>query len=550
MGITRRIVAMLVCAALLLAPCGVLAEEYVIPAGEVTKTAIMDAYAYGMQIDMSASFGALLDGEHSPRTLAAQSLLEKAQLTLSFYDDFGVARARGVLTLSGVSLLTVDAQVLEDGSAQIVTNLTGDMVLMLPAGTVTPEGIDMSALRGASRVGIESPEYEFLPAFDRLSIAMDDLETTFLSHLLGWVSSTQRKTGDLYLFDGEYIEATPERDAVAQRQITTIRGKDLCELFVNIMYTVRDERGEFQQALADSLASLGVTRYQVRQVIDALFTQEQMDPAVDWVQPSSSVLNDGELCTMGDVVYAVKKIAKCTDHLRFHGNQNEIKMVLSYDDYGHAVGLDFEVPVFTEALPYEGFFSYSRKTDEFDQRAHIAHGELQLFDGNRLSGGLSAQQGQDVGGVNTSGFSAYIDLQNGGMAVGAGVDTAISYHTDGGDKAEAFDASALFSLRQNGASLGLLSLSLSGSTAVDEFGFGLGAHAQMAVPGAAFVADIVIEPGDVTLEAFPEGTPVDLTDEQAMAQVRQVAFSQLMSTLSVIGTTDASVMNDLLTLME
>ena len=533
MGITRRIMALLLSVAVLLAPCGAMAEGYVIPAGEVTRYAISDAYGYGLQINVTAGFGV---GGDAAQMQGLEELLSRTQIALSFYDDFGTARVRGNLTFDGASLLKLDAQIFEDGSVQCVTSLTGDALLTFPAGTVTPDGINFDRLAGSdSYIVMNSEEFKALSPFQRLRISVDDLNMTIFNHLLGWVSKVQRETEELYVMDYVPKEATDVRDAANYSMVVTVTGWDFCMLFINIMRTVRDEKGALQRAMADSLAQLGVTRYQVRQVVDKYLTEE-MDPAEDWVQPSSSVPNDGTLCTFDDVAYAVKKLYKSVDMILGNSMLDKLTMVISYDDYNDVCGVDMDVPEFSDVVPYEGFFHYNAKTDASEQRTHTAHGEFQVLDGNRVVGDLTAHEGQAIDGVKESSLTGYIDVNNQdkGTSMGVGFDTGLTFRTDGGSSAEAFDARAALGLRFSGIEMGLLSMSLSGETAVEaDFGFTLAAQAEAGMPGVASItADIAVQTVQFDEEPVPTGIPVDMTDAAAREQVKQEVIAQLQSLLS------------------
>ena len=129
MKLKQRLTALLLSAGMLLTPAASLAEEtgYTIPSGEVTTTALSDAYVGGEQINVSASFelNALLDSETlavmldtdaetAEKKLAALTrLIEKCTLELSFYDDFGTARIHGELLLGGTPLLTGTARMIQ-----------------------------------------------------------------------------------------------------------------------------------------------------------------------------------------------------------------------------------------------------------------------------------------------------------------------------------------------------------------------------------------------------------------------------------------------------
>ncbi len=530
MSIIKRGLALLLCATLF--PVGASAEEYVIPAGEVTSIAFEDAYYGGLQINCHASFS--LEETDSARADALDALLRRTRLDLSFYDDFGTARIRGTIMLDDLTLLSGDALIYEDGSAKVRTSLTGDYVIVLPTGTITQAGIDLTGLLydESQYIDINDPDFDSLPVYRRLRITVDDLMTTLLSHLLGWVSYTQRDTGELYLFDDTYLEATADRDAVAQRMLATAHSWDFCGLLRNIMWTIRDERGQLQQAIADTLAELGVTRYQVRQVIDGLFTEEKMDPSLDWVQPSESVYDDGALCTMDDIAYAVKKMTKSVERMLDLTNDAELVMNISYGDYGDLVGIDLDVPVFTEAVPYTGFLRYSVKTDEYEQRTHTARGALELFDGKRLVGQMKAKQGEDVDGVKDSGLSGTIellDLNDPNATIGLGVDAGLSYQTGGEDDMEVFGVRTAVNLLRNSVTTNTLSLDISGATSVFEDGFLLTARAQGNLfDRARLLSDISAQTVEYDEQEFEDGQELDPTIDEQRETIRSEMINQIL----------------------
>ena len=414
MKLKQRLIALLTGAALLLTPAAAFAEgeSYTVPSGEVTTTAVSDAYIGGEQINVTAAFelGTLLDGETLAALLdtdaatadeklaALTRLIDKCTLELSFYDDFGTARVHGDLKLDGTSVLTATALIAEDGSAQIMTSLTGSLVLALPAGTFTSVSIDLMGLLYGDFGGDTDDSVPFteLPAKERLRITTTDTLVMVAQHLLGWVSGTQMETGELYTFDDTYIDATDTRDAVAQRMIGKISTYSFMRLLNNIATTLRDDQGLFQQAIADVLAENGVTRYQVRQVVDSLLVNEYIDPAEDWVQPSSAIADDGALCELDDIAYFFKKLHKSTTRMMVDHTDETMSMIVSYDDYGGMVGFDATVPKINAQWPFEGDFTYSIRTDDNWQRIHTSHGELQVYNNQRVVGDLSLQFGEDV----------------------------------------------------------------------------------------------------------------------------------------------------------
>ena len=532
MKLKQRMLAWVLSMAMLIAPSLSVAEEWVAPAGEITALAISDDYVGGEQINLNAGLGLTtplsgeelaamlgMDAAAAEKKLAAlTSLLSKCEVQMSFYDDFGTARIHGDLLLDGVSLVSGTALVFEDGSVQLMTNLTGKLVLTLPAGTVSAgEPIDVFSLMYGD-FGVERDyegAFEDLPAMDRLTIAGTDMIIMVFSHLLGWVSSTQMETGELYVFDDTYLEPTETRDGVAQRMIGTIKTEDFTHLLYNIIHTIRDDYGLFQQALADVLAENGVTRYQVRQVVDGMMPDIHMDPSVDWVQMSHTIEDDGALCQLDDIAYFMKKLAKYIDGIWYENIAGNMSMVVSYDDYGAMVGFDAVVPQIAQSWPFEGDFTYSIKTDDNWQRRHTSHGELQVYGGNRVVGDLSMQFGQDVEGVNKSYFVGQVDLVNkeNGTSAGLGVDSKIDFAAstdENGHRGESFDGRAALQLRMNGESVSLLSAEMTGETVTGEDGFAVSAVAGLDMGVAKLTADVTLARAEYEDIPFAGGEAIDL----------------------------------------
>lgn len=550
MKLKQRILALVTSAALFATPVMSVAEdEWTIPAGEVTVTAISDDYVGGEQINLSASLnlstalsaqelGDLLgmDADTAAKKLdALTSLLEKCTVEMSFYDDFGTARIHGDLACDGVTVISGNALIFEDGSVQMMTNLTGQLVFTLPAGTISePEQIDIfSLMYGDFAADVdESVPYEELPAFDRLKISGTEALVMVMSHLLGWVSATQMDTGELYVFDDTYLEATDTRDAVAQRMIGTIQTQDFTKFLWNIATTLRDEQGLFQKALADCLAELGVTRTQVRQVVDALLTEETIDPAEDWVQPSHAVPDDGSLCTLDDVSYFFKKLQKSATKIWEENSHQNMSLVVSYDDFGGMVGFDATVPTISESWPFEGDFAYSIKTDDNWQRIHTSHGELQVYGNNRVVGDLNMQFGEDVDGVKESYLKGQVDVvsQDDGSALGFGVDTRLNFEaaaTDDGYQSETFDVGAALLLRVNGEGVSLASAGVAGETVTGEDGFAIKAQANVDLGVARLDADVTLARAEYEEIAFAGGEAIDLTalDDAQLDKVKSAVVS-------------------------
>jgi len=558
----KRLAAAMMSIAMLLIPVFSVAEEAMSSyfAGEMITAVIGDSYAAGDQINVNAALGLQTDAAiENEKVAALASLLDKCEVEMSFYDDFGTARIGAALRVNGTELLKVNALVLEDGSVQAMTNLTGKLVLALPAGMF--EGAQFGMTDDVQEMLGEDAQPDdmySLPKEQLYRIIANNMVSTLINHLLGWVSATQMATGELYSFDDTYIEATEVRDAVAQRMIGKIEADDFNTLLWYVATTIADAEGDFQMMLAEILAQQGVTRAQMRRFTDNLMTREYLDPAVDWVQPSYYIIekNDGSLCTYDDVSYFFKKLKKCITYVWENPTKNTLGMDVSYDDFGAMVGFDADLKQFSTVVPYEGVFNYSVKTDDFWQTQHTAHGELQWWNDRYITGDMTVKLGEDVDGVNESFVRGNLDVlnQKDGQSLGVGADANMRYQTavrDDGAESEKFEGSAVLSLRENGMGSGVLGASVSGETVQDDHGFATYATAMVEVPGAAaLVVDMAIEPSVYEEIPFAGGQAVDLSqlDEAKTELIKNEVMAQAAKIgLSLI--TNPSVMSDLMTLV-
>lgn len=564
MSLKNKAMALGLSAAMLLSPAASLAESNY-AAGELTTTAISDSYAAGNQLNLSADFNLELgdalqklgDAKLQKKVNAVVSLLDKTELNMSFYDDFGTARIHLSLDTDGVTLLSGDALVYADGSMQIMTNLTGKLVLALPQGALSASSVGVdSLLSGVAGKSVDDPDFADYPAMERLQITASDISVLVMSHLLGWVSATQMDTGELYVFDDTYLDETDTRDAVAQRMIGTIKADEFNTLFWNVFTTICDEQEEFQQALADVLAENGVTRYQMRQVIDGIFQNEQINPATDYVQLSHTIEDDGALCTYDDVSYFFRKLTKYADNVWENSTDNVLKMIVSYDDYGSTVGFDAELPQFTEVLPYEGAFTYSIKHDENEQPTLTSHGELQLLNERRVVGDLTARSGLDVNGVNDSGLNGYIDLKNtaDGTSVGLGVNSAahfVAEQNDEGADVESFTGSVALTYRDNGEDGGSLVAAVDGTTTTDGDTFATSAGLSLTLSDEFKLnVNATLEQADYEEIEFAGGQAIDLTalNDDQLSQIKSEVTKQ-GAKLSASLVLHPGVLADLLTIV-
>ena len=533
----RRILSFVLSAMMLLTPVMSVAEE-AMPAyyaGELTALAIGDSYAAGDQLNLSAVLGLELDESVEDEALKAlANLLAKSTLKMSFYDDFGTARIHAQLDAEDVTLLSADALIYADGSMQVMSNLTGKLVLAMPAAAESTM-ISMADYNFGNPADVEA--FHALDAMDRLKVTANDMISLVINHVLGWVSYMQMDNdGEFYTFDDTYLDATEVRDPVAQRMNGKIKADSFTTLLWNIATTVADTTGEFQLAIADLLAENGVTRYQARVFTDALFAKETIDPALDYVQPSYYIIEnkDESPITYNDVSYFFKKLQKCTDRLWNTSTSEVMTMTVSYDDFGGMVGFDAFVPQFTTELPYEGNFTYSIKTDDAWQRMHTSHGELQVYNNNRVIGDLDIQFGEDVDGVNHSHFIGQADVhnQNEGTSMGVGVDASLDFEVamdDNGQQSETFEGRVLLNGRENGENNALVSATVSGMTSVNEEGFAMHATSALGLNGAGMlVADVTLEQGEYEDIVFAGGQAIDMSamDEAQKDLIKKEVVTQ------------------------
>lgn len=565
MNLKKRMLALVMCVVMLAAPAASFAEDGLqlssYFAGEMMPDVIARSYEEGNRLTLNAALGMELaeQVEHA-KLRAIASLLDRSELELSVFSEAGMPRVHAMLSIDGAHLLQVDALVMEDGSVQMMSNLTGKLVLALPAGTFIDGRLDISTLFGSAyeEMGLQAGAVRELPLLNRLQVTGNDMLALLINHLLGWVSYVQMETGELYTFDDEYLDATEERDPVAQRMIGKIDASSFNALMWNIATSICDAEGDFQDTMADLLAALGVTRYQVRRFVDDLLTEETIDPAVDWVQPSYYILeaNDGSLCTYDDVSYFFKKLRKSALRVFNHSTDANLGMVVSYNDFGSMVGFDAEVPQFSSVLPYEGSFSYSVKEDDFWRKNHTARGELQVYGDNRVLGSLTVLDGEDIDGVNESYITGTLDVMNQktGMSRGFGVDANLDFKVsidENGADNEHFEGGAVISLRENGMNGQKTGVTFSGMTSATADHFETFATAMAELPGVAtLVADMSLTQSEYDEIAFAGGQAMDLSNlDAAMIETIKNEVKTQAAKLGLSLVAHPGVLADLMTLL-
>ena len=518
----------LLLAALLALPSLGLAES-LYDAGKMTQVVAKDAAGYGYQINGELDFVAQPEGGASRRARALFSLMQKLKIQLSYYDDYGTGRVGLGLSLDGVDVLEATVLLPADGSLQATTSLTGDTVLTLPAGSVG-QGMNLrdafygSIVRRRTDVSLTD-----MTPWERLRATSSDVLILVFNHLLGWTSYTQmEREGELYVFDETFFEATETRDPVDQRMIGTVYATEFCELLWNIAATTDAQMGDFQQALADCLAEMGVRGVQVQQLADRLMPQETIDPAQDYVTPTHAV-DPEALCTIKNVSYFFKKLVKYTDRLWEECNDEKLSLIVSYDNQGRMVGLDAVLPKFTESLVYQGDFSWSLKHDDDGNATRTMRGDLRLDETHRLHGEMTALLGVDVQDVCDNALSFALTLEDDqageshGIAI-QGASKAVVGKADDGADTETRSGTAALARRDNGQDTVLLNLALDGlTTTPDGLAFISNAQLRASVPEQGGVAaELRAKTGDPD-EAVPFAGPALDLSQADKAQLQSLS---------------------------
>lgn len=514
MTMFKRVLFMLACAALLVLPLASTAEELGFSAGDLTLTAIEESYAAGEQLDMTLGFSAYCAVEDE-KAQALMNLLGMSELQLSAYDDFGTTYLRGRLVTDGVTLFSASALVYEDGSVMVMTSLTGKTVFAIPADMI---GVNQDEEINFSGIELGSDEYYAMSLRNRTLYIVNDAMSLLLNHLLGWTSGTQQLTGELYSFDYESIDPTETRDGVETRMIGIIEAYDFNQFILHVLDTLRCTHFEYHELIAEYGAMAGVTRYQYRQLIDGLFPDEVLDPSVECIESTSSIPDDGALLEADDIEYTLKKLYHVAEKMVDASTSETLGLVVSYNEDSEMVGFDADMPRFTEVLPYEGMFTYSLKTDDYEQKSHIAHGEMQVYDDNRIIGNLAVLLGQPVGSVKASSLSGNIGVAHqGGELVGLDIDAGLVWTADGHiDEADVERFEAQGEIAFAGAQLA--QCIVTGKTAYGDNGLMMNATATANLADQlSLSAEITLTTSEYDEQTFEGGRVLDVSQMDADA---------------------------------
>lgn len=359
----RRLAALALTLVIALCPCLAQASDFT--PGDMLPVLLQENIAAGREITATLGFDVeklALDGLNAE---ALGALLRAAEVEVRYYDDFGTACVNLSLCMSEQEIASVNARIEADGTITLTTSLVPDQTIVVPGEWLarelgTEEGPAMQALR------------DYLPI----------VYITYFYRVGGWVSNTQAAREDLYVTVHEEAPATEARDEVSQAMHYRVYNEDLLTLLESITFYFRDTDEEFKQYIADALAELGVTRGQLRELVDTLFTRENLNGPEHWVT-RTEYLKEEELddpVTFNDVYYLAT-------HLAFSVKTCQEEMIDDVTDFVVSKGTDYEIvgfdgtmPQMWKDFPFEnGSFVYNRKTIENEGVHHTAQGHMDLI---------------------------------------------------------------------------------------------------------------------------------------------------------------------------
>lgn len=359
----RRFAAVLLAMLLGLCPVGSLATGFT--PGDTLPTLFVENVAAGREIS------ATMTVDISKLTLvdvnieAISALLQAMEVEVRYYDDFGTACVNMTLRMSDTEIMSANARIEADGTVTMTTNLVKDKTLVLP-------GEWLKQLTGA----------ENGPAVQALIDYMPMAYITYFYRLGGWVSNTQMYREDLYVSVDEEQPATDARDEVSQAMHYRVYNEDFLELLESVTFYFRDTDPEFKQAIADALAEMGVTRGQLREVFDTLFTREDLNGPDHWIT-RTEYLKPEQLAApveFSDIHYAATRMAFSVKTCQEEVIEGVTDFIVSEGTDYQTVGFDGTMPQMWKDFPFEnGAFTYNRKTLEGEGVHHTAQGHMDLI---------------------------------------------------------------------------------------------------------------------------------------------------------------------------
>ena len=359
----RRLAALALTLAIALCPC--LAQAGDFTPGDMLPALLQENIAAGREITATLGLDVEkleLDGLNAE---ALGALLRAAEVEVRYYDDFGTACVNLSLRMSEKEIASVNARIEADGNITLTTSLVPEKTIVVPGEWLARE------------LGMEEG-----PAMQALKDYLPIAFITYYYRVGGWVSNTQAFREDLYVSVHEEAPATQARDEVSQAMHYRVYNKDFLTLLESITFYFRDTDQEFKQCIADALAELGVTRGQLRELTDSLFTREDLNGPDHWVTRTEYLKEDDLAApvTFNDVYYLAT-------HLAFSVKTCQEEMVDGVTDFVVSDGTDYEtvgfdgtMPQMWKDFPFEnGSFVYNRKTIENEGVHHTAQGHMDLI---------------------------------------------------------------------------------------------------------------------------------------------------------------------------
>lgn len=359
----RRFAALLLALAVGLCPCMAQADGFT--PGDMLPVLLEENIAAGREITATMGFAVDQLSISGVNTEALAALAEAIEIQARYYDDFGIACVNLSVRMSGQEIASVNAHIEADGTINLITSLAPDKTIVVPGAWLT----DM--------LGTEEG-----PAMQALKEYMPTAYLTYFYRVGGWVSNTMMFREDLYVPVDEEAPATDARDAVSQAMHYRVYNEDFLELLESVTFYFRDTDPEFRQVVADALAELGVTRGQLRELTDTLFTREDLNGPDHWVT-RTEYLDEDELAspvTENDVYYLATHMAFSVKTCQEEMVEGVTDFIVSEGEDYQTVGFDGTMPQMWKDFPFEnGAFTYNRKTLEGEGVHHTAQGHMDLL---------------------------------------------------------------------------------------------------------------------------------------------------------------------------
>lgn len=531
----KRILSLVISMVMLLTPVFSLGEEMAAacPAGALMPAAVIGAYSAGGQVDLDVKL-ALAPASETPDevTKAVVTLLDKFQLQVSAHQEEDAAAVYAVVDIDPVNLLTANVRLHEDSTVEAMTSFTGNYVLTLPAGALEKE--EAAANVSLRDFDLESEEglavFRALPAMDRIKLLLGDGGPQMLSKLMGWVTMTQMTSGgQLFAFDETPVEATENRGPVARRMVIKVKAASFAQLLSTLVSQLGEAPAELPVAIADLLAEAGITRAQAQMAAQAIFAQEEADPAAAMDESLLTAPVQGE-----DVALVLQQLTKLMEVVCANPTENEISIVISFGEQGGLAGVDVDLQQFTTLLPFAFKAAYSSKADENAKLLHNVQLESQINPENKVVVNADVKLGQDVNGKNDSYIIVAADMVNqNGFAMGVGLNANLGFEmvAEEAGVSELLAGGLMVNMRMNGSEMPMFGAELSGKTTMGAEGFNtVGKLTLPAGEMGMLTIDVAIASGEPEAVPFTAVDIIDVTqlDEAAMATIQTELDNQVM----------------------